>query len=67
MTFGIRLAALAIAVASNGAVLAAMHIAMSEHAEKETRALQQTPRIVITVPRDMLERDIAARKSCPAS
>ena len=64
MTRMIRLLTLALAVAVNGAALAAVHAAMVQTTLQERLAQQQPVRIVVTTPPAV--HAVAATRQCPA-
>ena len=67
MRRGIRLMALGIAVAVNGAALMAVNAAMVDGAERQRLSQQEPERIVITGRRqDLPEHRTLAVQNCPA-
>ena len=67
MRRGIRLMALGIAVAVNGAALVAVNAAMVDGAERQLLSQQEPERIVITGSRqDLPEHRTLAVQNCPA-
>jgi hypothetical protein len=67
MKRGIRLLALGIAIAVNGAVLVAVNASMVGGAEREVASQQQPERIVIVAKRQELPgQQTVAIQNCPA-
>ena len=63
----IRLMALGIAIAVNGAALVAVNAAMVDGAERQLLSQQEPERIVITATRqDLPETQAVASQNCPA-
>ena len=63
----IRLIALGIAIAVNGAALVAVNAAMVDGAERQRLSQQERERIVITATRqDLPENQTVASENCPA-
>jgi hypothetical protein len=63
----IRLIALGVAIAVNGAALVAVDAAMVDGAERQLLSQQEPERIVITATRqDLPENQIVASQNCPA-
>ncbi len=67
MKRGIRLMALGIAIAVNGAVLVVVNAAMVDGAERQLLSQQEPERVVITGTRqDLPENQTLAIQNCPA-
>jgi len=67
MERGIRLTALGIALAVNGAALVAVNAAMLDGATRQLLSQQEPERIVVTGRRqDLLEHRTLAVRDCPA-